>query len=187
MTVGLHLTVTNANSAGGNVISDVGGINCGTICTKNYASGTAVKLTATPLMGHTFAGWGGDCLGSGKTSTCQLTLSAAKNVNANFLPNYTLTVTNTNKLGGIITSDSSGISCGNTCIQSNASGSIVTLTAIPSSGYQFTGWCGDCSGYGNSCTVTVDTAKTVTANFAPYKIHQPVWKRAIGSIINGGG
>ncbi|PZN86542.1 MAG: hypothetical protein DM484_00800 [Candidatus Methylumidiphilus alinenensis] len=97
-----------------------------------------------------------------------------------------LTVNNTNKTGGTVVSNVGGIACGSSCASTIASGSTVTLTAIPVDGYQFSGWSGDCSGYGNSCTLMLDTAKTVTANFAVFKIHQPVWKRAIGSIIQGG-
>lgn len=44
-------------------------------------------------------------------------------------------------------------------------GETVTLTAAAGSGYFFTGWSGDASGTGNPVTVTMDTNKTVTANF----------------------
>ena len=46
-----------------------------------------------------------------------------------------------------------------------ASGSTVQLTATPSAGYQFTGWSGSASGVANPLTVTMDAAKTITANF----------------------
>ena len=39
------------------------------------------------------------------------------------------------------------------------------LTATPSAGYQFTGWSGSASGVANPLTVTMDAAKTITANF----------------------
>ena len=108
-----------------------------------------------------------------------------KTVQAYLYPTYqpNLIVTNSNTAGGTVKSDSGGINCGTTCSANYASGSNVTLTAIPVSGYQFTGWGGACSGYGNSCTVTMSTAQTVTAKFAPFKIHQPIWKRTIKSII----
>ncbi|GEM_PF-1686129 len=174
------LTVTNSNKTGGSVTSNVGGISCGATCSHSYASGATVTLTASPVAGYGIS-WGGDC--SGTASTCQVTLSAAKNVTANFVPNYTLTVINANVKFGTVTSNPGGIVCGTTCSANYASGSNVTLTAIPVSGYEFTGWGGACSGYGNSCKITMDSAKTVTANFAPFKIHQPIWKRAIKSII----
>ncbi len=96
--------------------------------------------------------------------------------------NTLLTVINSNPPGGTIISDYGGITCGTACAQSYDKGSVVVLTAIPVSGYQFTGWGGACSGYGNSCTVTMNAAQTVTANFAIFKVDHPVWKRAIGML-----
>jgi uncharacterized repeat protein (TIGR02543 family) len=56
------------------------GINCGTTCSANFASGTVVTLTETPGTGHTFGGWSGACTGT--ASTCSVTVSAAKAVTA---------------------------------------------------------------------------------------------------------
>jgi uncharacterized repeat protein (TIGR02543 family) len=42
----------------------------------------------------------------------------------------------------------------------------VTLTATPDACYNFTGWSGACSGTSSTCTLTMDSDKTVTANFA---------------------
>jgi CSLREA domain-containing protein len=77
-----------------------------------------------------------------------------------------------NKLGfgtGTITSAPGGISCGSTCGAASALYEVntpVTLTATASTGSNFTGWSGvtGCPGTG-TCTVTLDTAKTVTATF----------------------
>ena len=41
----------------------------------------------------------------------------------------------------------------------------VTITATPNSGYDFTGWSGDATGTTNSITITMDSDKSVTANF----------------------
>lgn len=45
------------------------------------------------------------------------------------------------------------------------SGTVVTLTATAASGYTFTGWSGDVTGTAASVTVTMNSNKTVTANF----------------------
>ncbi|MBV6343028.1 S8 family serine peptidase [Candidatus Magnetobacterium casense] len=50
--------------------------------TKTYTAGTTITLTATADHGFTFVGYSGDC--SGTSSTCTLTMSAAKNVTATF-------------------------------------------------------------------------------------------------------
>ena len=57
------------------------GINCGTTCTANYATGTSVTLTAAAASGSTFAGWSGACTGTG---TCTVSMTQARNVTATF-------------------------------------------------------------------------------------------------------
>lgn len=42
----------------------------------------------------------------------------------------------------------------------------MTLTATLASGYPFLGWGGACTGAATTCTVTMDAAKSVSANFA---------------------
>ena len=44
-------------------------------------------------------------------------------------------------------------------------GTVITVTARPASGHTFVGWSGDCTGP-DSCSVTMDANRTVTANFA---------------------
>jgi len=82
VTAALALTVTNAGTGSGTVTSAPVGITCGTSCSANYNSGTAVTLTATPATGSTFSGWsGGGCSGTG---SCTVTMSAATAVTATF-------------------------------------------------------------------------------------------------------
>jgi len=66
---------------------------------------------------------------------------------------------------GTVTSSPAGIDCGATCSEQFPSGTMVTLTATAESGSTFAGWSGACVGT-DACTVTVDAATTVTANFA---------------------
>ncbi len=47
----------------------------------SYPYGTVVNLSATPVTGYGFSSWSGDCSGSG---TCQVTMTAVRNVTANF-------------------------------------------------------------------------------------------------------
>src|SRR5207245_5402868 len=66
-----------------------------------------------------------------------------------------------------VTSSAVGINCGATCSASFASGTSVTLTAVPASGSVFGSWSGaGCSGTG-SCVVTMNAAQSVTATFLP--------------------
>lgn len=75
--------LTVNRSTGGTVAAS--GIDCGSDCTEVYAAGTALTLTATPASGYSFAGWGGAC-GGGATS-CGVTMSAARAVDAYFVRN----------------------------------------------------------------------------------------------------
>ncbi|MEQ8905684.1 polysaccharide lyase family 7 protein [Ekhidna sp.] len=50
---------------------------------------------------------------------------------------------------------------------SYAENTVVSLTATPSSGYQFDGWSGDLSGRQNPVSITMDADKSVEASFIP--------------------
>src|SRR5882724_657161 len=121
-----------------------------------YAAGTVVTLTATPAPGSWFTSWSGACTGS--SNPCNVTMDAAKSVTATFTAQYVLTLTNVGA-GSIAAQPTPA---GGTY----AVGTVVTVTAIPASGSQFTSWSGACTGSSNPCTVTMDAAKGVTANFA---------------------
>ena len=160
------LTVSKAGTGSGGVSSTPAGLACGATCTANFASGSSVTLTAAPLSGSSFTGWGGACSGSG--STCTVTMSAAQNVTASFATtppaptNFALTVTKSGTGTGSISSNPGGIACGATCVANFGQASSVTLTATPASGSSFAGWGGACSGSG-ACVVTMSAAQGVTA------------------------
>jgi hypothetical protein len=79
---------------------------------------------------------------------------------------FTLTVSTTGSGQGLITSDPGGISCNADCSGQYLPGDVVTLTASPQVGSNFDGWGGDCAGAtGYGCTLTMDSDKSVTANF----------------------
>ncbi|MBA3403820.1 MAG: PQQ-dependent sugar dehydrogenase, partial [Gemmatimonadaceae bacterium] len=79
---------------------------------------------------------------------------------------YPIDVTLAGSGGGTVSSSPAGIACPTTCIASFRNGEAVTLAAAPNTTSMFVGWSGACTGTG-SCTVTVDTAASVTATFAP--------------------
>jgi Tfp pilus assembly protein PilV len=69
---------------------------------------------------------------------------------------------------GTVTSVSpvGAINCGSSCFASLGTSTPVELTATPASGQSFLGWSGSgCSGTG-SCTLTMNAAKVVTAQFS---------------------
>jgi len=81
-TVPIKYTLTVTTSGQGTVTSNPVGIDCGTDCIEDYASGIKVTLTAATVSGYTFVSWGGDC--SGTTPSCVVSMTAVKNVTATF-------------------------------------------------------------------------------------------------------
>jgi hypothetical protein len=161
------VTVTKSGAGSGTVASSPAGITCGTDCSENYASGKSIALSATPASGSTFTGWSGACAGTG---SCTLIVDRTKSVTATFTAQatgtgYTLIVTKAGTGTGTITSSPNGVTCGNDCSQMYASGTSVTLIAIPAPGSVFAGWSGACSATG-TCTTTMSGDRNVTATFA---------------------
>ncbi|MCP4396915.1 MAG: PEP-CTERM sorting domain-containing protein [bacterium] len=76
-----------------------------------------------------------------------------------------LIVNTTGSGRGRVSSSPAGIECGTDCSEVYAPGTQVTLTATEDAGSVFDGWTGCDSVADNQCTVTMDTAKTVTAAF----------------------
>jgi hypothetical protein len=93
--------------------------------------------------------------GRGGTATASVSVDVAT---------FTLSVTKTGK--GAVTSAPAGIDCGAKCSADFTTGSTVTLIAQPDPGWTLGGWSGACAGTG-PCTVTVNAAKSVQADFLP--------------------
>jgi PKD repeat protein len=159
----LNLSTSGAGDGSFGLTPDAG-FGCGSGCLGSFDAGTVVTLTAYPGPGSVFAGWSGDCSGTG---SCQLTMSQARSVTATFVAgSFALTVSRQGAGAGQVSSSPGGIGCGSGCQASFGPGTVVTLTATPDAGSLFAGWSGDCSGTGG-CRVTMSQARSVTATFAP--------------------
>ena len=64
-----------------------------------------------------------------------------------------------------VSSQPAGIDCGLLCNTRFALSTLVSLTATAPSGLQFSGWSGDCSGAALTCTLSMVSARSVTATF----------------------
>lgn len=73
------LTVSKTGS--GSVSASLPGIDCGTDCTEVYNAGAALTLVPVASTGFVFAGWTGDCSGTGG---CTVTMDADRSVGASF-------------------------------------------------------------------------------------------------------
>ena len=179
------LTVNKEGSQGRLVAK--GGIDCGENCTAYYPGGQKVRLEARFNEADTlFLGWKGDC--SGFQNQVYVTMDADKSCSASFKPynpaeEFALNVNNGGDGLGTITErvkgDNTSFSCRGKagCKQSQhqyASGSQVLLSAIPETGFEFTGGSGDCAWESDTdnngrlrgtATVIMDQAKTCTAEF----------------------
>jgi uncharacterized repeat protein (TIGR02543 family) len=119
----------------------------------DYSYGTQVQVTAVPDSGYQFSGWSGNA--SGATTPITITMDSDKSITANFILQYTLTIAagsggTTNPSPGSYTHDS---------------GAQVSVTATANSGYTFSGWSGDASGTTTPITITMDSDKSIKANF----------------------
>lgn len=121
----------------------------------------------TKTSESTFAGWSGDCRGTGLT--CSLTMNSAKSVNATFNikpTRYYLTVARTGEGTGRIVSSPAALDCDRTCTAAFEEGTAVTLTAVAGPASNFTGWSGCDRSSGLSCSVVVSAGRAVSAEFA---------------------
>jgi len=78
------LTYSKAGSGDGVIDIEGGGstTSCGASCTTSFFAGTAIRLTAKPAAGKTFAGWTGVC--RGRKASCTFTLRKPASVSATF-------------------------------------------------------------------------------------------------------
>jgi uncharacterized repeat protein (TIGR02543 family) len=117
-----------------------------------YAHGTVVTLTPTPDPNNGFVSWGGDTSGTANPMTVVMTR------NRTIVGSFTYTLTATGGTGGSVTR--------NPDQPSYTPGAVVSLTAVPTTGYHFASWSGDATGSVNPLNVTVDGNKVITASFA---------------------
>ena len=123
-----------------------------------YAFGQVVTLTALPGSGFKFKAWHGDAIGS--NPVCTVMMDSAKGVYAEFsrLDSYVLDVT--------VSGTGSGVIVRSNDAATHLEGSVVTLEAQANYGSIFSKWLGDAVGGDAACTVTMDSAKVVSAEFS---------------------
>ena len=162
--VDVSYTLIASASSGGSV-NPTGG---------TYAANTAVTVTATPNTGYVFSHWTGNA--NGNDNPLSINMTGNKSIQASFVrQQFTLEV---NVLGEGSVSQSL-ISTSKTT-QDYTAGSVVRLLASPSSGWLFSGWSGAIDGSDNPYDVTINEAKTITANFQERQAGEAVVLEADG-------
>ena len=142
----LNYTITVSAGEGGSV-DTLGG---------TYPEGTALTITATPEAEYLFDGWSGTEISTSNPLTVILT--GNESVVANFVKkqyNIALSIEGEGTVEEVVTKAG----------KEYASGTEVELTAIPAEGWMFNGWTGDLETIDNPVSITIDEAKSVTANF----------------------
>ena len=164
----------------------------GSIANKNTFSGNTTygveNTTSSIIVNATSNYWGSDT-GPRHTSNPPGTGDPVSNY-VDFDPwigqDFTLTVNKTGSTGtGTVRSNPAGINCdlSNTdCSENYDYGTIVTLTAAPDAGSYFASWTGGCESQALTCKVTMDAAKTVTANFTTTPPAVNTWAKTYGGL-----
>lgn len=147
----------------GVVRSEPPGIDCGTECRHFFNEGQQVRLIPQPAAGSAFAGWEGDCEGSGET--CLLEMNDARRVSANFLWLRELHIDMSGGGSGRVTIEPGGIECEGECRVDIPHGTTVTLTAEQIDDSLFDSWTDDCLGPESTCVIEMTQPRSVNARF----------------------
>jgi hypothetical protein len=121
-----------------------------------YAKGSSVTLTAVPEAGWSFSAWGGAA--GGATNPLTLTLNADTRITSTFVPKLIQLAASTNGNGAIAVSPTPG---------PYLPGTLLTLTAMPASGWRFAGWSGAAAGTANPLVFSLSVESAVVATFEP--------------------
>jgi uncharacterized delta-60 repeat protein len=158
------LTVTKTGTGTGRVVSSAAGIDCGSACTAIVTDGSYRPFTAIPDPGFAVAGWSE--WACEKKNICETSIFGNKTVSVQFEPGVRLTIDKSGPGTVRLFSFVAEFNCASQCNSWFLHGTYVHLYANPDPGAVFVGWFGGgCSGTG-TCTVQLESAKTVSAIFA---------------------
>jgi len=142
------------------------------IIVRSYDEGTIVNVSASPASGYYFSYWSGDA--SGTTPNVSITMNTNKDITANFtqIPQNVTLTTHIDGSGTISLNPPGGV---------YPQGTIVTASAIPSTGWEFDYWSGDATGNNPTITITMNTNKDITAHFKAITVNYTLTTHVDGS------
>jgi hypothetical protein len=148
------VTITPPTNGTFTVMNGTTAVNTGAV----LATGTVLTLTATPAAGYNFVQW----MDGNINLTRTLTLSRDTTISATFvLKTYIVTITPPTNGTFTVMNGSTQVNTGATV----DSGTALTLTAIPNTGYNFVQWMDGNANATRNLTLTRDT--TISATFVP--------------------
>jgi hypothetical protein len=122
----------------------------------SYSEGDQITVTANPNQGYVFSYWGGNL--NGIENPTNLTVTGNTIISAVFTPlQNTYTITISNSVGGAVLLSPNKANY--------ASGEVVTVTAVPTTGYTFSAWGGDLTGTTISAMIIIAKNTQITAIF----------------------
>ncbi len=177
------VTIELGGSGSGMVVAPAAGINCPGTCTVMVQHGGQLSLAASTSLNSQFMGWtvgpgGTACSGTG---ICATTITGPTKITATFALYQSLEVVKSGNGNGTVTSDPTGISCGDDCSETYLPGTSVALSATAGGDSIFKGWSGGGCSDANPCSVVVNGATMVTADFELRKYILTVTKAGAGA------
>jgi len=134
---------------------------------QKYDSGTIVAVKATPDSGYRVKAWSGTANDTSAATTNSVVMNADKTVTVSFesitIPQWQLTTQVTAGEGSLIPAS-----------RAYNVGTVVSLTAIPDTGFRLKKWTGtnNDASFSNTNTVTISSDKTVSVEFEAIPIQQ---------------
>jgi len=119
-----------------------------------YAPGTTVMVSVKSDLGYAFNSWSGNLSGSANHAT--IVMDTDKTISANFVPTPTYTLSATSDKGSVVLNPSGG---------TYNAGDEVLLTPGKVFGYKFSSWSGDLSGSVVPGKITMNSNKSIVANY----------------------
>ncbi len=118
---------------------------------------SSISVTAVPDDSYYFTGWSGNYTGTENPLTAT-NVTSNMNITANFAINMYTVIFTAGEHGSISGTAEQTLYFGENCTE---------VTAVPETGYHFTGWSGDYIGIENPLTITnVTSDMNITANFS---------------------
>ncbi len=154
---GVTVTPASATVTAGATTTLAAGVSPSTATNKSVSWSSSNTSVATVSSAGVVTGVAaGTATITAKTADGGFKATSAVTVTGVATANYTLTLAVS---GSGSTSPAAGV-------HTYASGTSVSVTATPATGATFTGWSGAATGTANPVTVTMDSSKTLTANFS---------------------
>lgn len=163
-----------------------GGINCGeggsaAACSRDYAAGSLVNVSADASPGQVFLGWSGEtadsvCRSFGSQTAVRITVDRNLRCFAQFGPAGERLVAIAVSGAGLVHEEpaAGAINCREggslgDCQEVFTATQTLALRALPDAGQRFAGWGGDCASSGTDPGITLLTAQglSCTASFVP--------------------